>query len=286
MNMPPSHIKDISGYIYFSHNTKGTTGRAVKIHTDLFLEFFCAVDPTSAEGQSVIRDIESLRVNPAAFQPPGHNIPPPKTQNHTHRNLLSKINSTLGVLARRQEQCLTTKNLVAYFHIHQLDGDKHPTVYISELQIKRADWSAEGGLYKVVKSRTGESFQKDQSLDLSDSEIYVSRACEHVADAFNFASTVNASPTLKVFFNPDSTANDLGIWSQPRLPSSTKVLVESMRDLVRQNATKTVSWFLDGEGAALFARALKGLPGNLEKHSFRFINPRAYLPALVQELSA
>lgn len=285
MNMPPSHIKDLAGYIFFSPNTKGTTGRAVKIHTDLFLEFFCAVDPGSAEGLGVIRDIEGLRVNPAAFQPPSSSVPPSKSKNATHKDLLSKINSTLGVMTRRQEQCLVTKNLIAYFHIHQLDGDQHPTVYISEIQIKRSEWSSEGGLLKVVNSRFGDKFEKELSLDLDGKGVYVSRACAQANEAFAYLNAIQNRADMKVFFNPQSTANDLGVWSQNRLSQSTQKLVSEMRELIRQNATKSVYWLLDGEGAALFAKAIKGLPGKLERHSFKFNNPRANLPDLLGELS-
>ena len=54
--------RDLDNYIYFSHITTGTSGRAVKIHKDVFLPFFCAVNPDTHEGQSVIRQIKHLRI--------------------------------------------------------------------------------------------------------------------------------------------------------------------------------------------------------------------------------
>ncbi|MET0356673.1 MAG: hypothetical protein ABW044_07820, partial [Cellvibrio sp.] len=53
--------QSLDQYVYFSPHTKGGSGRAVKIHKDLFFPFFCVVDPNTHDGQNIIRQIESLR---------------------------------------------------------------------------------------------------------------------------------------------------------------------------------------------------------------------------------
>lgn len=63
MSIAPSHIADINGYIYFSPKTTGQVGKAIKIHTQLLLDFMLSVDLKTASGQAVVNDIESLRAS-------------------------------------------------------------------------------------------------------------------------------------------------------------------------------------------------------------------------------
>jgi hypothetical protein len=74
MSIAPSHIADINGYIYFSHKTTGQVGKAIKIHTQLLLDFILSVDLKTAAGQAVVHDIESLRALANTFVV---NVPPP-----------------------------------------------------------------------------------------------------------------------------------------------------------------------------------------------------------------
>ena len=57
----PSHIKDIDGYVFFSDRTKGSSGKPVKIHVSLFMDFLSAVDTESHDGRAVVFDIEGLK---------------------------------------------------------------------------------------------------------------------------------------------------------------------------------------------------------------------------------
>src|SRR5690606_17671151 len=45
-----------------------------------------------------------------------------------------------------------------------------------------------------------------------------------------------------------------------------------------------VSWYVEGEGAAVLAHALAKVPGTFEKHSFKFLNARTNLASLLQDL--
>jgi hypothetical protein len=288
MQQLPYHIKDLDGYIFFSENTQGISGSPVKIHTRLFLDFFCAVDPDSAEGQSVIRDIEALRVNPNAYQQITRPTPPPpKPKRPSHQQQLRKINNTLCQIGQRLEMSRSTKNLVVYYHIHQLEGDKCPTVYISEIHIQNESGRVEGGLYKPAKLRSGQdSYTKDPSLDLENQGVYVSKGVLQTAEAFAEADHIRTKVPLKIFVTPKSAANDIGIWHEPRVTDKNIKLVSQLRDLIRQNSGKKVDWWLDGEGAAIFGQALKGLNANLEKQNIQLMNPRCNIPALLQDLSA
>src|SRR5690606_39016735 len=64
----PQFLKDhvnkqaMKDYVYFSDNTKGQTGKAVRIKIDLFPRFAALVDPSTHKGQTIIRKIENLRM--------------------------------------------------------------------------------------------------------------------------------------------------------------------------------------------------------------------------------
>ena len=53
---------------------------------------------------------------------------------------------------------------------------------------------------------------------------------------------------------------------------------------MQQNQRRSVEWLVVGEGAAVLSHALTKVSGTLEKHSFKFVNTRANLGKLLQDL--
>jgi hypothetical protein len=52
--------QQLDKYVYFSPLTTGSTGRAVKIHRDLFFPFFLAVNRKTLDGQLIIRTTKQI----------------------------------------------------------------------------------------------------------------------------------------------------------------------------------------------------------------------------------
>ncbi len=283
-----SHIKDIGGYIFFSKNTMGRSGRPVKIHTDLFLDFFSAVDPASSLGQSVIRDIESLKIIATS-----HSFPFPVAERECRpgtsqreiqgqkKNL--EIQKAMSAYREnRRERPLNTSSVRAFYHIHQKDEDKCPTVYISEIQILRGGKKTVGGLYE---KKGASKFTKVESSNLEGKTVVISGATNSLPKARENAEIISKQEDVPLFYCPDSVAEDLGIWKKNRLTSSTKKLAKELEKTIKDNQKRKVSWIAEGEGAALLAHAVKAIPNSLETHSFKFYNARANLPALLQDLT-
>lgn len=284
----PAHIKDVDGYIFFSPRTQGFTGRPVKIHTGLFLDFLCAVDPSTADGQTIIRDIEGLKAtahnngNAAPVKPAGG-----RNDSPAHKARLDKAYDAIARLQRQRhmtrENALITKNVRVYYHIHQKAFDQYPTVYISEIQVRRESVDA-GGFYESGDVMFGGLPVKAKRCDLNEKTVYISAAAGQVKTAMANAkaATGKAKPTL--FFTPASAAEDLTVWKENRLTGGTRSLVDELQKSIRDNQKSRVNWIVEGEGAALLSHAVQGLSGSLDSHSFTFTNPKANLPKLLQAL--
>lgn len=276
----PLHIKDNAGYVFFSARTVGVTGKPVKIHSSLFIDFFCAVDPTTHDGQAIIRDIENLKVlaRPNTIQP----IPLPQGSASTarHNAQMQKVRTLNNAMAGKQERSLVTKNVRVFYHIHQNAGDVCPTVYISEVQVLHEGQNSSGGLYEYKSRRT----QKRENRDLEGRLVMISMASESPEEAMESAMTSLGSKAA-LFFNPKFIANDLSLSRENRLTDKTKEVINELAEVLKNNQRKSVAWLVEGEGAAVLSHALKKLSGGLEKHSFRFRNARANLPSLMNELS-
>lgn len=276
----PLHIKDNAGYVFFSARTVGVTGKPVKIHSSLFIDFFCAVDPTTHDGQAIIRDIENLKVlaRPNTIQP----IPLPQGSASTarHNAQMQKVRTLNNAMAGKQERSLVTKNVRVFYHIHQNAGDVCPTVYISEVQVLHEGKSTIGGLYEYKNRRT----EKTERRDLNEKLVMISSASESPSEAMKSALK-SLGNNAALFFNPKFVANDISVIREGRLTQQTRSVVNELAEVLQHNQKNSVGWLVDGEGAAVLSHALKSLSGSLEKHSFRFRNARANLPLLMKELS-
>jgi hypothetical protein len=281
----PVHIKDIDGYIFFSDNTKGMSGKPIKIHTSLFIDFFRAVDPGTHDGQAVIRDIESLKAKAKANVIA--TLPAPKNrQSPAHIKQMSKLHKINNVMAGRRECSLITRNVRAYYHIDQKDDDNCSTVYISEVQVISDAVAKIGGLYDEKGGRGGlNELVKVDKVNLEGRSLFVSGSKESPKKAMEDAQVLTNKMNPAIFFNPPSIADDLGIGKAKRLSPSTKKVIQELERTIKDNQRKNVHWVVQGEGAAVLSHALNSVSGNLEKHSFKFSNAKADLPNLLGKLN-
>ncbi len=279
---------DVSEYLFFSPNTTGLSGSPVKIRAELFVDFFCNVDPQTHDGQSVIRDIESLKIFGKTASQNAHVAVPAKNDSAAHKNRLSRIHQTLSVLSFNQstspEKTFATKNVRVFYRVLQQEGDAFPTVYISDIRVVQRGRDNIGGLYEYTSTLRGISLEKSKNTDLDGKTVYISAASDSAKKSMDeaLANIDNDKPAL--FFNPREAAEDLSIWKKPRLSHNTKGLIDQLSDLLMKNQRRTVNWYVEGEGAAVLAHALEKVPGTLEKHSFKFINARTNLATLLQSL--
>lgn len=285
---PKSVTHDLSEYLFFSPNTKGLSGSPVKIRADLFVDFFCNVDPETHDGQSVIRDIESLKIFGKTAGQSSQVSVPAKNDSASHKNRLNRINQTLSVLSFNQstspEKTFTTKNVRVFYRVLQQEGDAFPTVYISDIRVVKSGSEETSGLYEYVSSQFNQKLSKSKNSNLEGKTVYLSPAFDAAQKAMDEAvfKVGNAKPLL--FFNPSAVAEDLGIWKKSRLSDATKTAISELSRLLQENQKRSVKWFVEGEGAAVLAQALAKVPGTFEKHSFKFLNARTNLANLIQDL--
>jgi hypothetical protein len=279
---------DVSEYLFFSPNTKGLSGSPVKIRADLFMDFFCNVDPQTHDGQSVIRDIESLKIFGKTASQNAHVSVPARNESAAHRSRLNRINQSLSVLSFNQstspEKTFATKNVRVFYRILQQEGDAFPTVYISDIRIVQRGSDDQGGLYEYVSGLSVGKLSKSKNTNLEGKTVFISPAIDSAEDAMNSAQFYTKNNKPAVFFCPKSVATDLNLWKRPRLTDSTKSLIGELSELLQQNQRRNVHWYVEGEGAAVLAGALTKISGTLEKHSFRFLNARTNLATLLQTL--
>src|SRR5690606_15978339 len=114
---------NVEGYLFFSPNTKGLSGNPVKIRADLFVDFFCNVDPETHDGQTIIRDIESLKIFGKTAGPSARVSVPARNETKAHQSRLNQINKNLSILTVSQstapEKTFTTKNVRVFYHVLQ-----------------------------------------------------------------------------------------------------------------------------------------------------------------------
>lgn len=277
---------DVSEYLFFSPNTTGLSGSPVKIRADLFMDFFCNVDPQTHDGQRVIRDIESLKIFGKMASSNAHVSVPARNDSAAHRTRLNRINQTLSVLSFNQstspEKTFATKNVRVFYRILQQEGDAFPTVYISDVRIVQRGQENVGGLYEYTKTASKQELSKSKNTKLEGKTVYISAAHDTATEAMKSATYDTNNTASALFFIPSAIAEDIGIWKKPRITDSTKAVIAELSELLRHN--RNVNWHVVGEGAAVLLQALTKVPGSLEKHSFKIANPRTNIATLLQEL--
>src|SRR5690606_4074061 len=116
------------------------------------------------------------------------------------------------------------------------------------------------GLYEYVSSQFNQKLSKSKNSNLEGKAVYLSPAFDAAQKAMDEAvlKTGNAKPLL--FFNPSAIAEDLGVWKKPRLSNTTKTAITELSRLLHENQRRNVSWYVEGEGAAVLAHALAKVP--------------------------
>lgn len=271
--------QSLDQYIYFSPlTTGGSSGRAVKIHKDLFLPFFCIVDPTTYDGQSIIRQIENLRTTCTIVRKEtGSGYANNPRESTRHKSQLAKVNSAF-------HQVLIIKNLHVHYRVSQEAGDKAPSIYIVSIRQVSADTGGAPGLYAVNRYDEPE---KISPTNIDGKKIYIGGPSQKVDLALYHACRETKDNNAAVFYVPAKVNDELGILGTKNKSRATTQSINELADLFNKNrkVSKGVSWYAEGEGVSLLSEAVKQISGELSNHEFRFINPIGNTAKLIQSLS-
>lgn len=276
--------QSLDQYIYFSPLTMGgASGRSVKISKDLFLPFFCAVDPNTHDGQGIIRQIENLRTTcTIARKETGSNYANNPRQKEAHLNRLSKLNDSF-------QQVLIIKNLHVYYRVSQEQGDRAPSIYIMNIRVVNRDTGGAPGLYES-KTKFGSNSahtEKMKTLSVDGKKVYINGRVQSKEQAMKSAQYATNDNNTLLFYSPVRVSDEMGVWGSSARSNITKDALNELVSVFKQNqkASRGVSWYVEGEGVNLLAEALKQIPGELAKHEFRLINPIANTARLLQVLN-
>lgn len=276
--------QSLDQYVYFSPLTMGgASGRAVKIHKDLFLPFFCIVDPSTHDGQSIIRQIENLRTTCTIVRKEtgsGYKNNPP--QGAKHKTQLAKVDSAF-------HQVLIIKNLHVSYRVSQEDGDKAPSIYIMKIRQVSEDTNKAPGLYENAKSTfgTGGGTKKATSQNIDGKKVYVNGALQTVEDAMDQARYATNDNNPMLFYCPTTAIDELGPLGRSEKSRITDTTIDELRKIFTNNqkTSRGTSWYIDGQGASVLTEAIKQFSGDLSTHSFRLINPIANTSRLIEALT-
>ncbi len=284
MDLPSSYYtfqKSLDQFIYFSPLTMGgSSGRSVKISKALFLPFFCAVDPSAHDGQAIIRQIENLRTTcTIARGETGSNYTNNPKQSSQHTTRLGKLNDGFS-------QVLIVKNLHVYYRVSQELGDKSPSIYITQVRAVNDGAGSSPGLYEPKISRDGAitPIKMNQS-SIDGKKVYINGASQSVEGAMQQAQYATSDKNTVLFYSPACVSDDLGVWQSKTLSYATKNTINELVNVFKESQNRSVSWYVEGEGTALLSEALKRIPGNLNKHQFRFVNPIGNTSKVLQILT-
>lgn len=267
--------QNLNRFVVFSPKTTGAMGRAVKIDKELFLLFYCQVDIKSYDGQLIVRQIEALRTVPTQSR-----IPQRTGSSQRHVQQMANLRNSF-------EHLLMVKNVQVFYRVEQQPGDKAPTVYITDLRVMFRDRNEAPGLYQSTKARFGIArSQKAKSLSVEGRTVYINGQSRSVEEAFKIGRQDTKKNDLALFYSPAAVARDLNIWRQNTLNRITQDTIKELQQVLahNQNAKTDINWVVAGEGAALLGKALQGILGELKNHSFKFVEPLANMPELINTL--
>lgn len=247
-------------FVYFSAQTQGSVGRPVKIDPQLLPHFLCLVDPSSHQGQAVIRHIESLRAKAGtgdSFQ---------------NANRAFDFMDHIG-------------NVRVHYKMMQAEVGEPVGVYITDIRPGYRGDSAESGLYSARGMGANISITKSKDTLVSSSKASINGAAGDLTDAAEKVLKASKETSTALFYNPAQTINDMGCWFKPSKQGlHARVAAERLAAVLHTTETKgsgTVSWQVHGEGAQLLAKALETVPSNLTRHRFQFLNPVGDMQALL-----
>lgn len=267
-------------FVYFSALTTGSHGRAVKINKNLFLPFFCVVDPATHDGQLIIRHIEALRATPTHSKVMASRKEPFHKRSASHVQQLNKINNAF-------EHLLIVKNLHIYYRVSQELGDKSPTVYITGIRELSHERDQGAGLYEGKTGIGRMQAIKARSESLDGKLVFISGKAGDANDALKQAHAVTGDSGSMVFYSPSNALNDLGVWRTSRIGHAAEQTIGELVALMKKNQkpARGIDWYVSEEGASVLEKALSQLPGNLTNHKFKFVNAIAKTSSIINSLA-
>lgn len=276
--------QSLDQYVFFSPLTMGgASGRAVKIHKDLFLPFFCVVDPNTHDGQAIIRQIENLRTTCTIVRKEtGSGYANNPHQKEPHKRELAKVNSAFY-------QVLIIKNLHVHYRVSQEAGDKAPSIYISSIRQVSTDTGGAPGLYEQQSSvRGGSGAKKIESTQVDGKKVYINGSAKTINKAIFDARKTTKDDSSILFYCPAIATDETGALGKSTKSRTTTNTINELANVLKKNqkASRGVTWYVEGEGVNVLNEAMKQISGELPTHQFNLINPATNTAKLIETLAS
>lgn len=262
MSTSLSHINP-SDYVYFSPKTaNGCAGKPVKIHKDLAVAFITAVNPKSQEGLDVVLKIEQLTALAQDTQVQGTDNAAVKT---------------------KEVGCLTV-----YYTITQGQGDRTPTVYITNFRQSSRSSSEKSGLYFATQQRYNLDTVKIPELPVKKNEndkvnrmLYISGLASNIDKAGERAAARLGVRNFCLFYTNDKDLKEMGAWS---LAKPTNISAD-LAKIFNSYSGGELTVFAEGYGAHVLNTALPQIK-DLSRFSFAIENPVTNITTLIGHIDA
>ncbi|RYZ78863.1 MAG: hypothetical protein EOO68_39720, partial [Moraxellaceae bacterium] len=226
MSVSLSHLNP-NDYVYFSPRTaNGCAGKPVKIHKDLAVAFITAVNPVSEEGQTVIRGIEQLTALALDTQAQATGNAAVKTKN-------------VG--------CLTL-----CYTVTQEQGDRTPTVYITNFRQSFKSDQEKSGLYLARQERYNLDIVKIKELPIKKDHtdkvnrmLFITGLAANIDRAGQRAAARLGVREFNLFYTNGDDVKEMGAWSHV---VSTKVSTD-LAQILNTYSGEDITVFAEGYGA-------------------------------------
>lgn len=263
--------KDLKNYVYFSNDTRGTVGRAVKINPDLFAPFLAMVDPSSFQGRNIIKAITDLRA--------------------TAGHLNSQANARNSF-----EYRLTIENVAVRYRVCSEEIGSKGTVYITQIDLSGTS-ADRSGMYAVQIGRGSAQYSDYTSAKFSHSTVYLNGSDTAKLDrAAHKATERSKSGSCMLVYSNLNALGSSGAWKASQTESgNAKNLTAKLTEALELNAGDQKEWIAEGEGAALLLEAIVNTRGDARKdlnyqknkfsnYKFKIYNPVANTSKLLELL--
>lgn len=170
--------------------------------------------------------------------------------------------------------------------ISQELGDKAPGVYITEVrEIQRGGTDAPG-LYQLQGTYGFRQLKKSSDNRINSNAIFINANSKSVGKAHDKAKLLTGNDATALFYCPSAVINDLGRWGASIRSQVTDDTVKELVNVLKSNASpqQTLSWVVEGQGAAVLNQAFQQYTGKLLNHDFQFINPETDISKLLSTL--
>lgn len=253
MSTSLSHINP-SDYVYFSPKTaNGCAGKPVKIHKDLAVAFITAVNPKSQEGLDVVLKIEQLTALAQDTQVQGTDNAAVKT---------------------KEVGCLTV-----CYTITQGQGDRTPTVYITNFRQRFVSDQKTSGLYNVKQLQYKADFKEIDAL--TNKTLFINGLVDDIKVACENSFARLGAREYNLFYTSGNDFKLMGAWSQAEATQVSAKLAK----ILNSYSGAEVTVYVEGYGAHVLHSALPQVR-ELSKFSFVLENPVTNIANLIQAIDA